>query len=810
MIADGLRCNRILSRIRLLVVLVSTAAAFLGLGGRGGGLWGQGVAHAGFLDSSPGPLTKAHGYIDGPQNCNKCHVNGKRDLDDKKCLACHTLIDERIEKGVGVHASSKAKGRPCVLCHKEHKGAAADIFGWPTFGGQQKFDHGITGFVLSGRHSVVKCEECHKQKTPTGRPSFLLAPTSCQGCHRSPHGELHDVLAGCDRCHDAKSWRPLEPMKFDHNTDARFPIETKHIGVPCSSCHPKSLFRLANWVNDCTPCHKNVHGDALFGQKRCTTCHSAKVNFNVIDFDHNHKTRFALDGPHKKPCQSCHAPTERRSPGRNCDACHKDVHQGRFVKTGECSACHLSTTWGPEMKFDHNRQSRFMLSGRHEVIECRSCHRGKTPAEFESFDKIVTVVGGGKNRTTKTECMGCHAHENVHKKQFSNDQCLKCHAKPGEVKQTADPKALAERVKIGHGPGKPFQLVDGHKIDGQRIKDCKTCHKNDQYKDMPTLCGACHEDRLHKGTLGKDTCNNCHEGGKWTAEKFDHDQSRYPLVGKHKDAACESCHPQRRYKPTPMQCGDSLCHLKDDAHDRSLGLKCESCHSPTGKTSFDHNDPKVPDRWKLEGKHQQVRCIGCHPTQKYKPAPLDCQGCHADPQAHKGELGIRCAGCHESAGWKKIHTGHDIFPVKFGGAHDRLPCKDCHNEGRLLQGMAQMCIGCHQRDDIHHNALGPRCSDCHTQQTFAAARFNHDRVGCTLTGVHRVLPCVDCHKGGNYTAVSAACVSCHRDDAVRATANGVGTVGNSGRHDLQSSCAGCHTTSSFRPSRPGGRESVCR
>jgi hypothetical protein len=40
---------------------------------------------------------------------------------------------------------------------------------------------------------------------------------------------------------------------------------------------------------------------------------------------------------------------------------------------------------------------------------------------------------------------------------------------------------------------------------------------------------------------------------------------------------------------------------------------------------------------------------------------------------------------------------------------------------------------CHQRDDIHHNSLGPRCSDCHTQQTFIAARFNHDRVGCTLT-----------------------------------------------------------------------------
>ena len=109
----------------------------------------------------------------------------------------------------------------------------------------------------------------------------------------------------------------------------------KHIGVPCNSCHPKSVFRLSNWASDCTPCHKNVHGESLFGQKHCTSCHSAKVEWSSIDFDHNHKTRFALEGPHKKPCVTCHAPTARSSPGKNCESCHKDVHAGRFAKVGE-------------------------------------------------------------------------------------------------------------------------------------------------------------------------------------------------------------------------------------------------------------------------------------------------------------------------------------------------------------------------------------------------------------------------------------------------------------------------------------------
>lgn len=768
----------------------------------------EGTARADFFDSSPGKLARAHAYIDGPTNCVKCHPSGKREVQADKCLDCHSAVANRIKDKRGVHASPKALNRPCELCHKEHKGPEYELFAWGTFGGLQKFNHEITGFSLTGRHSVVECDKCHKQKTATGRPSYLLAPTNCQSCHKSPHGELHDTVAGCERCHDAKSWRPLDPLNFDHNRDSRFPIDGRHVGVNCVSCHPRSMYRLSNWNSDCTPCHKNVHGDSLFGQKRCILCHSARTDWSAVDFDHGHRTRFALDGPHKKPCQTCHTPTARNQPNRACDACHKDVHNGRFGKVGECAACHLNTTWGPELTFSHTRQTRFPLFGKHLAIDCRGCHRGKGPTEFENFDKLITVSGTGRSKVAKTACMSCHAHENVHKKQFSEDQCLKCHTKPGESQQTQDTRNVSERVRIGHGPDKPFQLVDGHKI-----LDCRKCHKNDQYRDTPTNCVKCHEDRLHKGSLGADTCLTCHEGAKWTATKFDHSKTSYPLEGKHQEVKCETCHPAKKYKPTPTACSDGACHLKDDAHDRSLGLKCEGCHSPTGKVTFDHNDPKAPDRFKLDGKHQLVRCIGCHPTQKYKPAPTECQGCHADPLAHKGELGLRCIGCHESTTWKKIHTGHDIFPVRFSGAHDRLRCQECHVEGRLLQGMAQLCIVCHQRDDIHHNSLGPRCSDCHTQQTFAAARFNHDRVGCTLVGVHRVLPCVDCHKGGNFAGLSPACASCHRDDAMRAAAARV-DLRSMGRgtnpHQTFSTCGTCHNTTSFRPATGGATESVCR
>lgn len=787
------------------------------------GLWGglgtASLAHASFFDSTPGKLARGHADIDGPTNCTKCHPANKREIDEKKCLDCHKPVADRMAQKSGLHGSQKALGRPCVLCHKEHRGLDADLFGWAALGGQQKFAHDtLSRFPLKGRHAVVECKDCHKQKTQTGRPSFLLAPTDCAPCHtKHPHGDMHGQVAACERCHDEKNWRRVEPLKFDHATDTRFPLEGKHVGTPCNSCHPRTLFRLTNWAADCTPCHKNVHGGSLFGQKKCALCHSAKVEWKTVDFDHANKTRFPLEGPHRKPCASCHTQTATRSPTKNCDSCHKDLHEGRFQKIGECSVCHLSSTWGPEIRFDHGR-TRMALLGRHAAVSCRACHRGKTPAEYENFDSLVKLVAapakGKKGQQVSIDCLGCHQHQNVHKKQFKSEQCLQCHLKPGEVKQSLDPKNVQERVKIGHGPGTPFPLVDGHAIDGVRIKDCRACHKNDQFRNTPSQCAACHEDRLHKGSLGKDNCQKCHEGARWAATRFDHDKSNYPLVGKHKDARCESCHPNRRYKPTSQNCADAGCHLKDDAHGRSLGLRCEQCHSPTGQVTFDHNDPKAKDRYRLEGKHNAVRCQGCHPSLKYKPTPTVCQDCHADPEAHKNELGLRCQGCHKPTGWKLIHTGHDLFPNRFGGAHDRLVCKECHPKGRVLQGLAQLCIGCHQRDDVHHNSLGPRCGDCHTQQTFAGARFYHDRVGCTLTGVHRVLPCADCHKGGNYVGLSGACVSCHRDDAVRAAALRVTTdgmpPGAANRHDAQISCGSCHNTASFRSSRAGGTESVCR
>ena len=201
-----------------------------------------------------------------------------------------------------------------------------------------------------------------------------------------------------------------------------------------------------------------------------------------------------------------------------------------------------------------------------------------------------------------------------------------------------------------------------------------------------------------------------------------------------------------------------------------------------------------------EGMHKPLGCARCHRqdadgrVDNFGGVSGECISCHKEEDEHNGTLGQRCGMCHSPAQWKQVQTGHNMAPEPFGGAHDALACQNCHAQGRSLRGQGDQCISCHQRDDIHHQALGPRCSDCHTQRSFAPARFSHDTVGCTLRGAHRVLPCVDCHKGGNYAGLSPLCVSCHRDDAMRAaTLDIVGPL-----HLQQTACTNCHNTVSFR------------
>jgi hypothetical protein len=108
--------------------------------------------------------------------------------------------------------------------------------------------HAKYRFPLGGAHAAVPCFECHRDLrleppsslllAPTMRLSFLSEARICADCHEDPHGgQFAGRLDGgaCDICHGSDSFKPASG--FDHDEDARFPLEGAHQRVACEKCH---------------------------------------------------------------------------------------------------------------------------------------------------------------------------------------------------------------------------------------------------------------------------------------------------------------------------------------------------------------------------------------------------------------------------------------------------------------------------------------------------------------------------------------------------------------------------------------------
>ncbi|HEY5947120.1 MAG TPA: hypothetical protein VIV40_16570 [Kofleriaceae bacterium] len=747
-----------------------------------------GIAHADdFLKSSPGELSKSHAALDSKDSCTTCHDEDTWALSPSKCLGCHDHKDlgSEIAAGKGLHASVKIKGRECKTCHHEHRGRNFDLMGWATFGSPQQFDHSLTGWKLQGRHSTQDCARCHKQTNQQGLRTYIGMDRTCGNCHAkdTPHGTMRQRNMDCAHCHSETSWQPPKStLDFNHDDKAQaaMALDGAHEDLACVKCHPKSAFKLTSFAGgECSECHQSPHDGQLFSTKKCQTCHSASLRtLRQVRFDHKKQTGFALLGKHGQvECASCHTKAlGKRKPSEDCASCHADdnKHGTRFAKQGSCSTCHSPRAWQGAFQFNHEANTKFELTGKHATATCRACHRGKSPSDFERFD-----IGKG--------CMSCHKHEKAHGGKFKSDQCLTCHTQPGIKKQKKD------TLEVFHGENSKFPLRNGH-----ASVQCQLCHLNDVYQDTPMECGvSCHEDTLHRGSLG-ETCSRCHEPGQWTAVRFDHAQdTKWPLRGKHAAVkTCESCHAGRQFADTPSACAS--CHKSDDIHHGKLGDKCEKCHREDGANTFQHNRDA---QFKIDGAHQPLQCAKCHPSMEFKPLRSDCVGCHAEPAIHKGRFGTDCARCHSTKTFGDMKAQHDVGDFSLTGAHDQLDCARCHPNGERRRGQGNLCITCHRKDDIHKNSLSPRCGECHSQRSFAPARFDHLSVGCSLSGQHATLPCADCHKNGNFGAVSPMCASCHRNEALR-----VKTPDHKGLID----CGSCHNPNAWVPATQLGAQSVCR
>lgn len=477
----------------------------------------------------------------------------------------------------------------------------------------------MSGPVIEGHAEYEeKCDSCHESFNKKEQRRL------CLDCHKEVavdvqqrqglHGRrAADPKLECKHCHSEHKGRKadivlLVPESFDHDvTD--FKLEGRHRAARCVSCHSVGK-KHREAPGKCVECHRkqDVHGGNL-GDK-CADCHKSSGWKKDARYDHG-KTKFPLRHRHSEvACATCHPDGRYKDTPQQCIACHRinDVHGGRLGS--ECKSCHGEKSW-KENTFDHDRKTKFPLRLRHRELPCRDCHK--------SVD--------GKDNPPRT-CNGCHAADDVHKGR-NGEACGDCHKE----------KAWKE-ARFDHQRASGYALRGGH----EKIS-CQVCHRGPVHEvALERACRACHvKDDAHKGQLGTN-CERCHNEQGWSKNvAFDHDITRFPLIGLHATAPCEACHVTAGYRDTKRECID--CHAKNDEHKGALGKACAQCHTPNAWRLWRFNHDK-DTKFVLDGAHKSLACNACHRKGAGPKLNQACGSCHGDDDVHRGSYGQACNRCH--------------------------------------------------------------------------------------------------------------------------------------------------------------------
>ena len=497
-------------------------------------------------------------------------------------------------------------------------------------------------------------------------------------------------------------------------------------------------------------------------------------------------------------CLTCHAwGSKDLSP--KCLECHTPI-QTRIIdelgfhgnlKEKDCLACHTDHMdrnfemihWEPSQKdFDH-LQTGYELEGKHLKLNCNECHR----SEFIVLEDILDYA---KSQTTRdvlsstfmglgSSCANCHV--DVHAGEFGEKTCDDCHNENNWA---------AAKVDYDHDFETNFPLRGAHKK-----VECEKCHTTTQnavgnfqvhqFTGLKhNLCTNCHRDE-HKGSFGSN-CLKCHTENTFKQENvagaFNHQVTRYPLVGKHSKVECALCHTKKdRFTLDSSfdRCSD--CHPD---HHKGIFQKpkrdnsCDQCHSVRGFFPplfgvIEHRNT----RFAIDGAHLAQPCIFCHKQNNesvYRWDPLACQSCHTtihgDQFSRYQQNGNWCESCHKTSDWVDLSFDHGTTTFPLTGKHKDLDCSACHKskvEITQYENTSSTCHDCH--NDVHGKQFdGKACQDCHSTQKWPIPEFDHFKLTkFSLDGQHENLACGQCHKFDSdlttirFKPIPHKCQDCH-------------------------------------------------
>lgn len=444
-----------------------------------------------------------------------------------------------------------------------------------------------------------------------------------------------------------------------------------------------------------------------------------------------------------------------------------------------------------------------------------------------------------------SNCTKCHSVGN----KVTREKCLSCHkeiqaninAKKGyHASSEVSGKQCAECHNEHHG--RDFQIIrfdrktfnhnkTGFELKGVHAKqECKACHKPAFIKDprlkknpstfmgLNQQCLTCHAD-YHQGRMSPN-CSNCHSFESFkNVTRFNHNTTRFPLVGQHKNVTCEKCHKTQLIAGKPVQQFRGLafgnctaCHK--DPHDNRFGQNCKQCHTEEsfhtikgGIKTFDHDKTDFP----LIGKHRLVACKSCHKTNLTDPVKHDrCSSCHTDyhnKEFSKNGISPDCNQCHDNNGFSPSNftiEKHKLTKFPLEGAHQATACNACHLKQSkwTFRNIGNKCVDCHKNE--HKGFIDEKfmanenCTSCHTVTNWKNVTFDHSQTKFKLDGAHSNQACGICHYKKNengiriqqFKGLLTDCSSCH-------------TNSHAGQFDIngKTDCTRCHTTESWKKTK---------
>lgn len=319
-------------------------------------------------------VTSPHGKLEPGLACTDCHttagwrpVRAELHFDHSKtgfrltgrhaevpCAGCH--LDLRFD------APRLAPG-DCGSCHVDvHQarmpGTCSECHDTRAFQDAAHMDvHARTSFPLTGVHSRLACDACHRNDNGG---AFTSLPMDCYSCHASAYRNARAVdhvaahfPTDCRQCHGTASW---VGAAFDHAAvSGGFALTGRHAQLACTACHlppDNHLIATPSSPDDCVACHQADYNSAHSGSgfpTTCTTCHTTN-GWSAANLDHDQRFFPIYSGSHAGRWSSC-------------TDCHTDPSNFQVFT---CLTCHLKTQTDQQ----HGDVRGYVYDSAH----CLSCH----------------------------------------------------------------------------------------------------------------------------------------------------------------------------------------------------------------------------------------------------------------------------------------------------------------------------------------------------------------------------------------------------------------------------------------------------